>query len=195
MSERRSVEVYFKMQESEEKFDYFLCSITGALFAYMAQNYVPKRLEFGVSALEPLALHFLVSSLFVGLLRIGYTTSFKRLNHIMLDAGEKAGKIATVLAQGGATYINELGGKISDRKMMELERQHYLEVGKNAEHGLERGKEKLVQTYRWRNISLCAGFILLLAGKLLQPYAHSAQNSLPHSPTAPAAAITATTKP
>jgi hypothetical protein len=179
MSNPRSVEMHFRMQESQEKFDYFLCSVTGALFAYMAQNYVPKKLELGISALEPLAMLVLVGSFFTGLLHIGYFNDFRRLNHVMLNAGEKAGKFATALAQGniGGIYINEEGGQITGAQTMEIERRRCLEEIELCELGLAKGKRKMARVYWWRNALLCAGFLLLLGAKLLQPYSHSAQHS------------------
>ena len=80
MSER-SIEVYFKADESSEKFDYFVCSVAGALFAYIGRDYVPRKLGLGIPLIEPLSLVFLVASFYCGIKRIECKIHARRLNH------------------------------------------------------------------------------------------------------------------
>ncbi len=42
--DERSIEVYGHYREAEQKLDYFVCGISGALFAYLGQHYIPHKL-------------------------------------------------------------------------------------------------------------------------------------------------------
>jgi hypothetical protein len=63
-------ELYSKSRDSLEKFDYFICSVAGAIFAYVAQHYTPKVLAIDAATLEPVSLVLLAASFFCGIKRI-----------------------------------------------------------------------------------------------------------------------------
>jgi len=65
---------------SVEKFDYFVCSVAGALFAYVGQNYTPHKLDSTYSVLTPLALVYLILSFGFGFRRIYIANIAKKLN-------------------------------------------------------------------------------------------------------------------
>ena len=41
-------ELYKRGHEAVEKYDYFICDVTGAIFSYEIQNFSPKKLNFDV---------------------------------------------------------------------------------------------------------------------------------------------------
>jgi hypothetical protein len=38
-------DLFSKSHDSNEKFDYFMCSVAGALFAYLGQTFTPEKLS------------------------------------------------------------------------------------------------------------------------------------------------------
>jgi hypothetical protein len=179
----RSIEIHKMAWESEEKLDYFVCGVAGALFAYLGQNYAPRKLEIGVSALEPLALLFLVAAFFVGMKRIETAIILKHLNQRMLDAAEKAGNLAKALAASSGPYGNEEGGEVYDRETALTMRQDYLEKRDATQAALEPVKRKAKQLYKWRNRCLYLGFCAVFAAKLLQPYSSLKLSTTPATKT------------
>ena len=47
------LELFRKGHESADKFDYFICTVAGAIFAYDAEHYLPRRLDFSFHLFEP----------------------------------------------------------------------------------------------------------------------------------------------
>ena len=113
MSER-SIEIFKMSQAAWDKFDYFVCGSSGALFAYIAQTYVPQKLALWYPLLEPLALLLLAGSFVVGLLRIESCGHLGTLNFKLLHAGECAGELTKFLASPPADdrLINLSDGEV-----------------------------------------------------------------------------------
>jgi hypothetical protein len=65
-----ALELYKKGKDAADKFDYFVCTVSGAIFAYIAQHYTPKVLAINAALLEPVSLLVLAGSFFCGLKRI-----------------------------------------------------------------------------------------------------------------------------
>jgi|SRR5665213_146389 len=63
-------QLYNKGKDAADKFDYFVCTVAGAIFAYIAQHYTPKILAIDAASLEPVSLLLLAGSFFCGLKRI-----------------------------------------------------------------------------------------------------------------------------
>ena len=63
-------ELYSKSRDDLAKFDYFICSVAGAIFAYVAQHYTPKVLAINAATLEPISLMLLGASFYCGVRRI-----------------------------------------------------------------------------------------------------------------------------
>src|ERR1035437_185974 len=120
MAESKSLLVYAGVRDAQQKYDYFIAGVTGALFAYIAQTYTPRRIELNPSVFEPLALVFLALSFYLALRRIENTTLIGMLNHQQLDANEKAGESAKALRAGNNVVTD--GG--TDRKSTRLNSSH-----------------------------------------------------------------------
>jgi hypothetical protein len=68
--DKTSLELYKKSQDAADKFDYFVCAVSGSLFAYIAEHYSPKPLAIDVYLLEPISLLLLAASFICGVKRI-----------------------------------------------------------------------------------------------------------------------------
>jgi len=168
----RSVEVTVLAHQSIEKFDYFICGLAGALFAYIGEHYSPRKLDFGISALEPMALFFLASSFLFGLKRIEWNTCVKKVNAAMLDAAEKAGSTIEVLSKPRTTgvYINSETGDAYDAEALRRRHAVYLKQRADLEPTLNKAMRKANRYYEIRDILLLLGFLMIFLAKILQPY-------------------------
>src|ERR1017187_1350311 len=118
MSEKAD-EVFGLSHKSSEKFDYFLCSVSGALFAYIAQTFTPQRLDNPFSALQTASLLFLAISFYAGIRRIQYRNAMIRENHVMLANAEHAAKLTELLSNPGDSFRNKRTGKNEDRQTVQ----------------------------------------------------------------------------
>ncbi|HWQ90823.1 MAG TPA: hypothetical protein VN673_04070 [Clostridia bacterium] len=168
MSDQR-IEVATWANEAEQKFDYFICGVTGALFAYLGEHFSPRKFEWGVSALEPLALCFLVGAFFVGLKRLQYCYEVKRQNHVMLDTAHNATVLAKALDEAQTVYGNR--GQRLAPELVIAEQQEYQRSCEIAESKMRKAIITASWASRVRNGLLLMGFIALLLSKLLLPYA------------------------
>lgn len=170
MAEEKSMIVFEGAREGQQKFDYFVAGLTGALFAYIAQTYVPEKFGFDPAGLEPLALLFLAVSFFLALKRIELTNIIMRLNHDMLAAAEKAGNMTKALASHTGDGFNAESGEIVPFRDLPARRQNYMLQAQAAEHALLAKISKSERYYTYRNHFLIAGFAAIFLAKLLQPY-------------------------
>jgi hypothetical protein len=109
----RSIELFGITQKSSERFDYFVCGVAGALFAYIGEHYEPHKLEFGFSLLEPISLVMLACSFFVGLKQIETVIVQRRINYKILDVSERAGNMTRALSGGNGPYYNTMKRAVS----------------------------------------------------------------------------------
>lgn len=164
-----STELFAHHVEATEKFDYFICGVTGAIFAYVVQHYTPSKLAFSPSVLEPVGLVLLVAAFFVGLKRIEVLVSSRRGNYLIAQAGEQAN--AALKAQ----FSNDIpirGGTVVSAESAEAQRHRAIKEREALEKKMDVVSKKGMLLYRWRNYLLMAGFIALLAAKILEPYSN-----------------------
>jgi hypothetical protein len=168
----RSVGVYELMHAAEVKFDYFVCGVSGALFAYIAQTYSPQKIELGVSLLMPLSLIFLAGSFYCGLKRIEKSNVLTKINYSMLNAAEKAGEATKGLSSEfkSEKIYNELSGEIYSRQELLTRRAKFMEAAAKYEADFDKVQKSASNLYKFRDAFLLLGFLTILAAKLLQPY-------------------------
>jgi hypothetical protein len=169
----RSTDYFGQMQESSEKFDYFVCGVAGALFAYIGQSYHPQKLVFGISVLEPISLLMLAASFFVGLKHLEMVLVVRRINFLRLDAAEKIGGLTEALNSGPGPYYNATGPEFLDREQTQALRKQYLDQMKLLVGDREVATTKAATFYRVRNALLFLGFLAIFLSKILQPYANA----------------------
>ena len=171
MAEPPSMMTFAGARDGQQKFDYFVTGLTGALFAYVAQTYVPKRIGFDAATLEPLALTFLAASFFLGLRRIETTIRVMSLNHEMLDSSEKAGRMTEAMAKGVTRGFNPHSGAFIEPGEIPRRRAELMSRARAAEKALLKAIERGSTHYKSRNLLLVGGFAAFILSKVFAPYA------------------------
>lgn len=171
MSEQKSTLVFASAREAQQKFDYFVTGVAGALFAYIAQTYTPKKIAFTPAALEPLGLICLALAFYFGMRRIEKTMIVMRLNHEMLDFQEKAGNMTQALAQASGPGFNLHTGEFVQFHELSARREEYMRKAQWAQSEAELASSAAERHYSRRNLFLFAGFVAIFLAKLLLPYA------------------------
>lgn len=170
MSHENAKILYQAAQEAQQKFEYFLTGAIGAMFAYTAQNYKPRTLDWSPSVLELASIGCFAVAFFLGLRRLDC------LYHILGISSQKD------QALGDAKVLNEAirlietnpmncqprsGSSIQD---LAEERDADLRRAKSAKPILDTLNGKIVSFYRWRNFLMIGGFTLIVASKVWSPY-------------------------
>ena len=170
MDDKRSLKAFEYHREGAQRFDYFIAGLTGAVFAYLVQNYVPSKLDFNPHLFDLIGLISLIISFYLGLKRIEMSVVGMRLNTEMLDASEKAGVLTNAMANGDDLGFNMQSGAIINAGDIPLMRETYMHSSKTAREALEKIATKSGRYYKWRNRFLFAGFMAILVGKIASPY-------------------------
>ena len=169
MSEKAD-EVFGLSHKSSEKFDYFLCSVSGALFAYIAQTFTPQRLDNPFSALQTASLLFLAISFYAGIRRIQYRNAMIRENHVMLANAEHASKLTELLSNPGDSFRNKRTGKNEDRQTVQNQHQVYVDASNRAAATLQFVRTRAKRHGKAQVVFLLVGFLTIFSAKVLQPY-------------------------
>ena len=168
MTEKRSLIVYRQLHEAEQKFDYFITGLTGAICAYIGEGYTPSKIGFNASTVELLSVVLLLISFGLGFKRIRWVITGKRLNASNLDAFEKKGEWTANFR--GEPLINASTGEVlHPEDIIDRVKKHGKDIN-DLEQPMATARRKAMSFYLWRNRFLFAGFLGLLAGKVLQAY-------------------------
>jgi hypothetical protein len=151
------------------KFDYFLCGVAGALFAYIAQTYTPQKLDNAFSILQFASLLTLALSFYFGVKRIQTANMVTRLNYNEWKAGDAAEKITKAL-QDAVTFQNDLTGDVASRKTLESERAVHLKEVSECKFHAEKESQKARRFGAMQLYFLLGGFLIILSAKVFQPY-------------------------
>jgi len=167
----RSSEIWDVAQDSIVKFDYFVCGVSGAIFAYIIRDYSPHRLQWGIDLLEPASLIFLAASFFTGLKRIEAYNLCVHCTHDITAAGERAERLTAELKKGNSDiFIGDQDGRNYSRQEIVAQRDAFL-VRKDAlTRHLDKVNRKVKLRYNLRNIFLLLGFLTIFFSKVLLPY-------------------------
>jgi hypothetical protein len=168
----RSMEMFGKAHEAESKFDYFVCGVAGAIFAYIVKDFVPRKFVWGIPTLEPASLCLLAFAFYFGLKRIEASKILNHFNHEALDASERAGEMTAALGKAG-TLFNRESGEFYSQQEIARKRQSYLLDAQAIQEILPAKHKLCVRYYKLRNFCLVWGFFAILAAKLFIPYAAS----------------------
>lgn len=187
----RSVEMFGKSHEAGEKFDYFICGVSGALFAYIGQTYIPHKIDLSPSLLEPVSLIFLAVSFFSGLKRIETVNVCSRINHKILECSERAGNLTAQLASGApGPFYNQDGGQIWSHSDLESHRLQNLKAVQDMDANLPKLRKRGLYLYKMRDNFLLLGFLAIFLSKVLQPYGNAPliHKTIPASQSMPSSA-------
>jgi hypothetical protein len=180
-----SLEIYKKGQDAADKFDYFVCGVAGAVFAYDAEHYVPRRLDFSFHSLESVSLLLLPLAFVCGVQKLRYSVRGTHINHGLNDSEEKSLKLALELEDDKKAKEPKYG-EASRQMMIQDIRKHRANVDILAAQ-LSKVDSVGRRWYIARDILLVSGFVAIYLSKVLQPYG---ADSSPHATaTAPPAHI------
>lgn len=151
-----TMELYKRGQEAVEKFDYFVCGVTGAVFSYEIHNYSPEKLRFDFSLFEPLSLLLLAVAFIFGLKRLSTASLAANLNHRLIDVQDKAEQCARILEH--PERGRDLAGNPIDVPAMKKLHQGFLDEWQKLNEPLSLADKKAKMYYKCRDRFLIAGF-------------------------------------
>jgi len=146
----RSLIAHKYWQQADERFDYFITGVTGAMCAYLVQTMTINPISFSPNSLELAGLAVLLISTYLGIKRIETAIGLHRSNFQMLHDQE----VAAVARKDGLLDV----AKYHDN--------HYKSV-KDAADG------RVIWLNRftvWRNGALVCGVLLIVAAKVWAAY-------------------------
>ena len=166
----KSFELFSKERASGEKFDYYVCSAAGALFAYIGQTYAPHIFDSWYFFLTPTALLALTICFGIGLWTISISKDVTTLNKDLVLLLEESTQILELLRTSKGEHFDSPKQKRATRAELDVKvetnRSSIEEIRTDAMRKITRANRlNLV-----RNFSLTGGFLLILASKILQPY-------------------------
>jgi hypothetical protein len=171
-------------KKADIKFDYFMCSVAGALFAYIAQTYTPQKLDNFFSVFQTVSLLLLAASFYCGIRRIQIINSVLRFNYDVALNTDNAGNITKVLRESkigqGESFRHATTGEPIDRQKLETQRSQLLEKIQKIQGLVQKERKKGGQHGRIQVNFLILGFAIILLSKVLQPY----QSDFSHHPNA-----------
>ncbi len=170
MSDDKSMVAYQEGKDAQQKFDAFLVGICGALFAYIAQTYVPRKLALDPSIFDPLALVLLAISFFAGLKRMEAMMQASRFNFHILDSGKNIGSLMEIQAKGVTDGFFKSSGEILSVSEIPKVLDAYEKKRREARTLFEKSATTAQRCYRIRNLFLLLGFASIFLSKLLSPY-------------------------
>ena len=172
--EKTSLVLYGKEFEASLKLDYFMCGAAGALFAYIGQTYTPHKLDFWYYWLMPSVLGFLTLSFGCGLRKLRLDCMGMESNRRAHFATEETKFYFDAIQGYGQNPPKILHDTQANKPWtvdeLEQNRQKSSVEAQTLKSKSDKLGEKAVWHGRLRTYFLIAGFVLILASKILQPY-------------------------
>lgn len=167
----RSFEVFGMHQKSTEAFDYFVCGVSGAIFAYIVKDYSPQKLALDASILFPIALLLLGASFFTGLKMIEAALRCMRFEVLRLAALEKVETFAKAMLPGANRPFDTKTLAIHTPDSCSTAHEFHLAESQVAEKLLKKSIARVNLYQQLRDFFLVLGFATILCAKIAQPYA------------------------
>lgn len=169
MAEERSLIAVERAHQGSQRFDYFVLGVSIALCAYIGQTISPQKLGWSPNSLEVASVIFLIISAFCGFKRIEARIRMDELNHEILDAYEKRGRLVSH-GVTGRPFINQSTGDVLGPSELQEKKADIEKALPRFHADLAKVHERSENLYRWRNRLLAVGFIGLFLAKVLLPY-------------------------
>ena len=166
----KSFEVFSKERAAADKFDYYICSVAGALFAYVGQTYTPHKFDSAYYLITPAALICLTFCFFFGCIVIYMSKEVLKLNKEYLTASETCQNYTNNLNNVNSVLFNSNhGGTVGRADLEKMRDAAKLEF--ETKRKIAGKKDSIADKLSiLRNCFLVAGFILIFVAKILQPY-------------------------
>ena len=193
MSHENAKILYQASHEAQQKFEYFLTGAIGAMFAYTAQTYTPKKLDFSPSTLEPIAIICFAVAFFLGLRRLDCLYHILGISYEKTDADVDAAVIQKTLRMIEDDHLPsyQLGTSVEE---MEKDLEWNRTRSRSAKPILDDLNTKIRTFYSWRSRLLIAGFALIVLARVLSPYSAATKPQTQQKDSKASAPQEATTK-
>jgi hypothetical protein len=169
MSHENAKILYQASHEAQQKFEYFLTGAIGAMFAYTAQTYTPKKLDFSPSTLEPIAIICFAVAFFLGLRRLDCLYHILGISYEKTHADADAAVIQKTLRMIEDDHLLSYQPGTSVEEM-EKDLEWNRTRSRSAKPILDDLSTKIRTFYNWRSRLLIAGFALIVLARVLSPY-------------------------
>jgi hypothetical protein len=167
MTTERSDKLYEAARDAQQKFDYFMLGVIGAVCAFIGQSFRPQQLGLNPSSLELLAVLTLFGAGVAGFKRIEATNRVVKMNSGYLRFQELRGAI---VSSQGAPFINTATGRVYSHQDAASEVAALDSVIPKAKADLDKAGDDSLSAYKWRNRLLVAGFILFIGSRVWSGY-------------------------
>ncbi|HUT33566.1 MAG TPA: hypothetical protein VNE39_08815 [Planctomycetota bacterium] len=168
MDEVRSLQAFEHWRDANQRFDYFVMGMTGALCAYIAQSWVPRRISVSPSTAELVALLLLAASVYAGFRRAQEAIHTFAIAHQRIRLSERRGKLLSNLSD--APLMNPLSGEVFSRERAEELIDAWGEAIPRLGVEADATSHAAGRWARARNRFLFVGFLLLLAARVWSAY-------------------------
>jgi hypothetical protein len=172
MAGERSLITVERAYHASQRFDYFVLGITLAVCAYAGQTISPQKFWSVPYAIEVASVISLIGSAFCGFRHLEKKIRMDGLNHRILDAHEKIGKIVhhQVVRGDEEQFINEGTGDIWSGADLIKEKDEIEKALSKFYTEINRVFTESQRLYNWRNGLLAGGFTGLFFAKIISPY-------------------------
>lgn len=167
MAIERSDKLFEAARDAQQKFDYFVLGIVGALCAFIGQSFKPGELGVNPSTLEFASLLMLVGSAVAGFLRVEGTNQLMRMNAQYLRMQEEKGMMTPTL---GSPVRNSATGEIYLAQEIASKLGALEEVIPTVRAEMDKIGRATLRSYKTRNWLLLSGFLLLLFSRVWAAY-------------------------
>jgi hypothetical protein len=167
MATERSDKLNEAARDGQQKFDYFILGVIGAVCAFIGQSFRPQQLGINPSSLELIAVLTLFGAGVAGFKRIEGTNRVLKMNSGYLYFQEVRGAI---VAAQGTPFINAATGRVYSPHEAASNIAALDEVIPKAKADLDQAGNDSLIAYKWRNRLLFAGFILFIGSRVWSGY-------------------------
>ena len=164
-----SLEAWKNVKQTQQKYDYFILSLSSALFAYLGSKFEPETLSFSQNSIELLALVCFAVSILFGILRLESDISVQSNDYKKAQAQERLDMVNKIINLPYRNIDVDTGAEISITEARE--RQQILQdfITKSNDCAKEIGNSYGLK-FKVRNYSLFLGFVLLVTSKFVALY-------------------------
>jgi hypothetical protein len=167
MSER-SVIAFEHAREAAQRFEYFILGVSVALCGYIGQTLKPQKLGLNPQTLEIGSLGLIIASVIIGFVRLDQGVRILKMNQTLLDLAEKRRKLVDAL-DGKPLRDAATGARFTPEDVSNMIPGYTTQIIAQ-ERKMEAAKAIQITRFRWRNCLLGAGFLALMAAKVLAAY-------------------------
>jgi len=164
-----------RANNTSEKLDYFVCSVTGVLFAYLGQHYEPHKLNIHQlnTFLMPLALIVLSICFGFGFWRIRLVVKLMQFNKEYIFAKECSGNITEQIKtshNNQQTFYDIISGEPHTLKQLEDLRKKHIKAANDNADKMNPLISKIIILGRYRDGALLLSGLLIITSKIIEPY-------------------------